>query len=148
MDPVPYRDHHHPLQHTLYMSIHKIHVDCLDKPPCSLQDPCKGTELVQSSGLRTHIVRPESDVQYRLDFSSTPALTLLRATEECDSPINGAHPSVPLLEEKNHHLSLPIQRHCPQCPTNVAELSQPQHFVHSKTSIITSDDLTCNQIKV
>ncbi|TWW53180.1 hypothetical protein D4764_0104300, partial [Takifugu flavidus] len=46
--------------------------------------------------------------------------------EERDPPIVGTHPPVPLLKKRDYHSGLPIQRHRPRCPRDVAESSQPR----------------------
>ncbi|MED6283758.1 hypothetical protein CHARACLAT_012199, partial [Characodon lateralis] len=44
-------------------------------------------------------------------------------------PEGGTHPPVSILVKRDHHPSLPIQRHCPRLPHNVEEACQtaPQH---------------------
>ncbi|TWW77404.1 hypothetical protein D4764_12G0007940 [Takifugu flavidus] len=49
-----------------------------------------------------------------------------REAEECDPPIVGTHPPVPLLKKRDYHPGLRNQRHRPRCPRDVAESSQPR----------------------
>ncbi|TWW54348.1 hypothetical protein D4764_0154740 [Takifugu flavidus] len=93
------------------LEVHKTHVDWLGKLPCTLEDPAEGVELVNYSTPRT---------------KPTLLLLNLREAEECDPPIVGTHPSVPLLKKRDYHPGLPIQWHRPRCPRDVAELCQPR----------------------
>uniref|UniRef100_A0A3Q4BCA2 SCAN box domain-containing protein n=1 Tax=Mola mola TaxID=94237 RepID=A0A3Q4BCA2_MOLML len=54
-----------------------------------------------------------------------PGIDLPREAEECDPPVVGTHPLVPLHEKGHHHTCLPLQRHSPRYPGNVAEVCQP-----------------------
>ncbi|KAL7870853.1 hypothetical protein SRHO_G00083500 [Serrasalmus rhombeus] len=127
------------------LQIHKAHVDWLGKLPCTLQNPGEGEELVQCSTTRAEPAllllnpgfdyKPDSLLQY-------PCIDLTREAEECDSPVVGTHPPVPLFKKRHHHTSLPIQWHRPRCPRNVEKACQPRqpHNIQSleelKTDLI------------
>jgi len=77
------------------------------------QQPCKGKELVHHSMARTESTlfllrfdnKPEPSFQH-------PGINVPREAEQCDSPIIGAHPLVPFLENGDHHPGLPLHRYC------------------------------------
>ncbi len=101
--------------------------------PRTLEHPSEGIELVQCSTARTKTAlfllnprfyhRPDSPLLYPgIDFSGK--------AEECDPPIVGTHPPVPLLKKGDHHPFCPVQRHCPRPPCNVTEACQPRQPHH------------------
>ncbi|KAI3363819.1 hypothetical protein L3Q82_001420 [Scortum barcoo] len=65
------------------------------------------------------LYRPNSPLQY-------PGVDLPGEAEKCDPPVVGTHSPVPLFKKRDHHPSLPHQRHCPQPPCNVAKACQPR----------------------
>ena len=110
------------------LQVHKTHVNWLGKLPCTLKDPAEGVELVHCSTTWTKTTLLLLNL--RLDYPTDPPfqhprIDLTRKAEECDPPTVGTHPPVPLLKKRDHHFSLPIQRHCPRCPRDAAESCQP-----------------------
>ena len=98
------------------LQVDKAHVDWLGKLPCTLKDPAEGVELVQCSTawMKTTFLLLNPRFDYPTDPPlQHPRIDLTRKAEECDPPIVGTHPPVPLLKKRDHHPSLPIQRHCP-----------------------------------
>ncbi|XP_066536336.1 uncharacterized protein xcl32a.1 [Hoplias malabaricus] len=85
-----------------------------------------GCKLVQQElEGRIRIVPPGSEVQLSVGLSSPcHHIDLTGEAVECDPPIVGTHPLIPLLKQGNHHPSLPVQRYCPQCPHYVAKMCQ------------------------
>ncbi|MEQ2317134.1 hypothetical protein AMECASPLE_039664, partial [Ameca splendens] len=88
-----------------------------------------GIELVQcfTAGTKTTLLLLKQMFDYQLDSPlQHPGVCLTREGEECDPPIVGTHPPVPLLVKGEHHTGLPVQRHCPRLPCNVEERCQPR----------------------
>ena len=83
------------------LQVHKAHVNWLGKLPWTFEHPAEGIELVQCSTARTKTAlflldprfdyRPNSPLQY-------PGIDFPGEAEDCDPPIVGTHPPVPLFE--------------------------------------------------
>lgn len=74
--------------------------------------------------------KPDSCSDWVINYRPYPPLQHLRTdfakdAEECEVLILT---TVSLLEKRDHHPGLPIQRHGPQQPSNVAETFLPQTF--------------------
>ncbi|KAI3368138.1 hypothetical protein L3Q82_007870 [Scortum barcoo] len=99
--------------------------------PINPQAPCGGyragpvfhdqdeNRIVPPESEGSTIGRPNSTLQY-------PGVDLPGEAEKCDPPVVGTHSPVPLFKKRDHHPSLPHQRHCPQPPCNVAKACQPR----------------------
>ncbi|KAI3371831.1 hypothetical protein L3Q82_006713 [Scortum barcoo] len=95
--------------------------------PINPQAPCREYRAgpVFHDRDENRIVPPESEG--RLSFPlQYPGVDLPGEAEKCDPPVVGTHSPVPLFKKRDHHPGLPLQRHCPQPPCNVAEACQPR----------------------
>ncbi|KAI3364750.1 hypothetical protein L3Q82_000962 [Scortum barcoo] len=97
--------------------------------PINPQAPCGGYRAgpVFHDQDENRIVPPESEGRLSAEFSSPvpwlrPSLGRLRSVIPCSwNTLSG-----PLFKKRDHHPSLPHQRHCPQPPCNVAKACQPR----------------------
>ncbi|KAI3367782.1 hypothetical protein L3Q82_026215 [Scortum barcoo] len=99
--------------------------------PINPQAPCGGYRAgpVFHDQDENRIVPPESEGRpLSAEFSSPVPWRgdLPGEAEKCDPPVVGTHSPVPLFKKRDHHPSLPHQRHCPQPPCNVAKACQPR----------------------
>lgn len=80
--------------------------------------PWLGRKLHCSFWIQGSDYRWNSPLQY-------PGTDFSREVKECETLIVGTHSLVPLLEQRVHQLSLPVNRHWPKLPLNAAKVCQP-----------------------
>ncbi len=129
------------------LQVHKTHVDWSGKLPRILEHPSEGIELVQFSRARTKtaLFLLNQKLYHRLDAPlQYPGIDFSGEAEECDPPIVGTHPPVPLLKKGDHHPFCPVQKHCPRPPRDVTEACQPRQPHHIQRLEVLREDLIHN----
>ncbi|XP_040908617.1 NACHT, LRR and PYD domains-containing protein 14-like, partial [Toxotes jaculatrix] len=108
--------------HPFPVENHGLGLGGADSHPSRFTLSCKLPQYV----LKVLACRSQQDNIIRKKFNyrpnpplQHPGIDFPREVEDCDPPIVGAHPPVPLLEKRNHHPCLPLQRYCPRLPCNI-----------------------------